>query len=61
MLLCKFFGESPVIFFPELAPTSPLPEDPVEVALRTTSLGPEQKETLAAFLRTLEHKYRNEN
>jgi transcriptional regulator with XRE-family HTH domain len=58
MLLCKFFGESPVIFFPDLAPTTPA-DDPVAVAMRTTSLGPQQKEKLAEFLRALEEKYRN--
>jgi len=59
MLLCKFFGESPVVFFPDLTPSTPA-EDPVAVALRSTSLGPEQKEKLAEFLRTLENKYRGE-
>jgi hypothetical protein len=56
MLLCKFFGESPLIFFPELA-MGPL-EDPVVVALRGTSLDPEQQEKLAAFIKTLEQKYK---
>ncbi len=58
MLLCKFFGESPVIFFPELAPSTP-PADPAAVTFRSTSLDPEQQEKLAEFLRSLEHKYRN--
>ena len=57
MLLCKFFGESPLVFFPDLD-TGPPAEDPVVVALRSTSLAPEQQEKLAAFIKTLEHKYK---
>ncbi len=59
MLLCKFFGASPMVFFPELGPTEPR-EDPVVVALRSTSLEPDAQAKLVAFIKALERKYREE-
>ena len=55
MLLCKFFGESPVIFFPELdGQEETYVADPVAVALAATTLAPEARQKLAEFIYALQ-------
>jgi hypothetical protein len=55
MLLCKFFNESPTIFFPELEGQEDSPVvDPVAIAVRLTALTPEARQKLAEFLYALQ-------
>jgi transcriptional regulator with XRE-family HTH domain len=58
LAICAFFGVSPTVFFPELAPADPLTgataQEQLRVALRATGLSPQVLSSVEGLIRSLQ-------